>query len=77
MPAKSSLSAVSSALLLLPSLFHPGEHLTLRLEPLVRVVLQHLLGELPGHGLDHVVGFAGLQQICDDSVPQIVKPESR
>jgi hypothetical protein len=43
-------------------------HLTLCLEPLVRVVLQPLLGQLPGHGLEDVLGLTGLEQIRDDRV---------
>jgi hypothetical protein len=31
-------------------------------------VLQHLLGELAGHGLDNVFGLTGLEQIRDDGV---------
>jgi hypothetical protein len=31
-------------------------------------MLQHLLGELAGHGLDNVLRFIGLEQIRDDRV---------
>ena len=55
---------------------HPSEHLTFRLQPLVGVVLQHRLGELPGHGLDNVLGLTGLEQVRDDRVAQVVEPEA-
>ncbi len=42
----------------------------------MRVVLQHLLGELPGHGLDNVLGLTGLEQVRDDRVAQVVEPEA-
>jgi hypothetical protein len=61
---------------LLPPHLHPLEHLTLCLEPLVRVVLQHLLGELAGHGLDNVLGLTGLEQVRDDRLAQVVEPEA-
>jgi hypothetical protein len=61
---------------LLPPHLHPLEHLTLCLEPLVRVVLQHLFGELAGHGLDNVFGLTGLEQVRDDRVAQVMEPEA-
>jgi hypothetical protein len=42
----------------------------------VRVVLKHLLGELAGHGLDHVLGLTGLEQVGDDRVAQVVEPQA-
>jgi hypothetical protein len=39
-------------------------------------LLQHLLGELPGDGLDNVLGLTGLEQIGHDRVPQVVEPEA-
>lgn len=50
------------------------DYLTLCFEPLVRVMLQHLLGELPSHGLDHVLERTGFEQVRDDSVAPVVEP---
>ena len=46
---------------LLPPHLDPRRHLTFCLEPLVRVVLQHLLGQLAGHGRDNVLGLTSLE----------------
>jgi hypothetical protein len=40
---------------------HPREHLTLHLEPLLRVPVPAIPGELPGHGLDTVYWLTGLE----------------
>lgn len=61
---------------LLPPYLHPRKHLTFCLESLVRVVLQHPLGELPGHGLDNVLELTGREQVRDDRVAQVVEPEA-
>jgi hypothetical protein len=39
-------------------------------------VLQHLLGELSGHGLDNVLGLTGLEQLRDDRVALVVEREA-
>ena len=46
-------------------LLHPREHLPLSLEPLMRVVLQHPSGKMPGDRFDHVLRLAGLEQQYD------------
>lgn len=61
---------------LLPPYLHPRKHLTFRLEPLVRVVLQHLLGKLAGHGLDNVLRLTGLEQVRHDRMAQVVEPKA-
>lgn len=66
----------SSGRPLLPPYLHPCEHLTLCLEPLVRVVLKHLLGEVAGHGLRSRAGAHGLEEVRDDSVAHVVEPEA-
>jgi NTE family protein len=63
------------AVLLSPFL-HPGKHLPLGLEPLVRVVLQHPPREMSGDRLDDVLRFARLEQIGHDGVSQIVEAEA-
>jgi hypothetical protein len=60
--------------LLLSTLFHPRKHLAFRLEPLVRIVFQHPPRQVPGDRFDDVLRLAGLQQIGDDGVPQVVEP---
>ncbi len=42
----------------------------------MRVVLQHLLGELAGHRLDNVLGLTSLEQVRDDRVAQVVESEA-
>jgi hypothetical protein len=39
-------------------------------------VLEHLLGELPGHRLDSVLGLTGLEQVRDDRVAQAMEAEA-
>ena len=53
------------------------EHLSLGLETLMRVVLQHSSREMACDRLDDMVWLACFEQICDDGMPQIVKPEPR
>ena len=40
----------------------------------MRVVLEHLLGELSGHGVDNVLGLTGFEQVRDDRMAQVVEP---
>lgn len=47
--------------LLFPTLLQTCEHLTLGLEPLVRVVFQHPPREVPGHRFDDVLRLASLE----------------
>jgi hypothetical protein len=63
--------------LLFPPRLHPCEHLSLRLQPLVRVVLQHSPREVPGDCFDNVLGFSRLEQVRHHRMPEIVKTEPR
>src|SRR5687768_5920536 len=69
-------SLCDSRAFLLSPLFHPSKHLALGLEALVRVVLQHPTREVPGHRFDDVLGLAGLEQVRDNRVAQVMEPEA-
>ena len=52
------------------------ERLALRVDPDVRVVLQHPARQVAADRFEHVIGHAHLGQLGDDRVPQVVEPEA-
>ena len=58
-------------------LVKPVECGLLRLQPDVRIVLQHPPREVAGDRFDHVVRLAGLEEPGDNGVTEVVEAQAR
>ena len=59
-----------------PQVVQGIQRLPLRVDPDVRVVLQHPARQMTADRFEHVIGHAHLGQLGDDRVPKIVEPQA-